>query len=98
MGRAARLAGWLPLAADVAVLRAQSGVFGLVASDPTVSRLIATLAGDVDAALSAIALARVVARAQVWRRAGAPVADGRVMIDLDATLVIAHSPGVGTGS
>ena len=31
-------------ACDVAVLRAQPGVFGLVASDPTVSRLIATLA------------------------------------------------------
>jgi hypothetical protein len=78
-------------AADVAVLRAQPGVFGLVASDPTVSRLIATLAGDVDAALGAIASARAVARARVWGRAGAPVADGRVVIDLDATLVIAHS-------
>ncbi|HEX8758672.1 MAG TPA: IS1380 family transposase [Pseudonocardiaceae bacterium] len=78
-------------AADVAVLRAQPGVFGLVASDPTVSRLIATLAGDVDAALGAIASARAVARQRVWGRAGAPVADGRVVIDLDATLVIAHS-------
>jgi Transposase DDE domain group 1 len=32
-------------AADIAVLRAQPGVFGLVASDPTVSRRVATLAG-----------------------------------------------------
>ena len=78
-------------AADVAVLRAQPGVFGLVASDPTVSRLIATLAGDVDAALGAIASARAVARARVWGRPGAPVADGRVVINLDATVVIAHS-------
>jgi Transposase DDE domain group 1 len=77
--------------ADIAVLRAQPGVFGLVASDPTVSRLVATLAGDVDAALGAIAAARAVARARVWDRAGAPVADGRVVIDLDATLVTAHS-------
>jgi len=33
-------------ACDVAVLRAQPGVFGLVASDPTVSRLISRLAAD----------------------------------------------------
>jgi len=53
-------------AADVAVLRAQPGVFGLVASDPTVSRLVATLAWDVDAALGAIGSARAVARQRVW--------------------------------
>jgi hypothetical protein len=35
--------------ADVAVVRAQPEVFGSVASDPTVSRLVAALAGDVDA-------------------------------------------------
>ena len=40
-------------ACDVGVLRAQPGVFGLVASDPTVSRLIATLAEDNDGALGA---------------------------------------------
>jgi hypothetical protein len=78
-------------AADIAVLRAQPGVFGLVASDPTVSRLVTTLAGDVDAALGAIAGARAVARARVWGWAGAPVQDGKVVIDLDATLVTAHS-------
>ena len=32
--------------ADVNLLRAEPGVFGRVASDPTVSRLIDTLAGD----------------------------------------------------
>jgi hypothetical protein len=78
-------------AADVAVLRAQPGVFGLVASDPTVSRLVATLAADVDAALGAIGSARAVARERVWGWAGAPVQDAKVVIDLDATLVIAHS-------
>jgi hypothetical protein len=36
-------------AADIAVLRAQPGVFGPVASDPTMSRLIARLAADADA-------------------------------------------------
>jgi hypothetical protein len=78
-------------AADIAVLRAQPAVFGLVASDPTVSRLVATLAEDVDAALGAIAAARAVARQWVWGRVGQPVQDGRVVIDLDATLVTAHS-------
>jgi hypothetical protein len=78
-------------ACDIAVLRAQPGVFGLVASDPTVSRLIARLAEDADAALAAITSARAVARERVWRWAGAPVQDGRVVIDLDATLLDAHS-------
>jgi len=32
--------------ADIALLREEPGVFGAVASDPTVSRLIATLAED----------------------------------------------------
>jgi Transposase DDE domain group 1 len=78
-------------ACDIAVLRAQPGVFGLVASDPTVSRLIARLAEDADAALAAITSARAVARERVWQWAGAPVQDGRVVIDLDATLLDAHS-------
>jgi hypothetical protein len=78
-------------ACDVAVLRAQPGVFGLVASDPTVSRLIARLAGDADDAVAAIAAARAAARERVWNVAGAPIQDGRVVIDLDATLVTAQS-------
>jgi hypothetical protein len=78
-------------AADIAVVRAQPGVFGVVASDPTVSRLVRTLAEDVDAALEAISAARAVARARVWDRIGAPIQDGRVVLDLDATLVTAFS-------
>lgn len=66
-------------------------MFGLVASDPTVSRLIERLAGDVDAVLGAIAAARASARQRVWDHAGAPTQDGKVVIDLDATLVTAHS-------
>jgi hypothetical protein len=76
---------------DVAVLRAQPGVFGRVASDPTVSRLIAALAVDAHAALAAINAARAAARERVWGHAGPPVQDGRVVIDLDASLVTAHS-------
>jgi hypothetical protein len=72
-------------ACDIAVLRAQPGVFGAVASDPTVSRLIARLAENVDAALAAISMARAAARERVWQLAGAPTQDGRVVIDLDAT-------------
>ena len=89
-------------AADVAVLRAQPGVFGPVASDPTVSRLFTTLAGDAEenaeTALAAISTARAVARERVWTHTGAPLQDGRVVIDLDASLVTAHSTGIGTGS
>jgi hypothetical protein len=40
--------------ADVAALRAQPGVFGPVASDPTVSRLVDTLAGAGESALTAL--------------------------------------------
>ena len=73
-------------------------MFGPVASDPTVSRLIARLAKDADTALAAITGARASARERVWDVAGAPVQDGKVVIDLDATVLDAHSPGVGTGS
>jgi hypothetical protein len=78
-------------ACDIAVLRAQPQVFGPVASDPTVSRLIARLAEEPEAALEAITAARATARERVWNWAGAPVQDGQVVIDLDATLVPAHS-------
>lgn len=78
-------------ACDIGMLRAQPGLFGVVASDPTVSRLVATLAEDVENALAAIAGARSVARERVWGWAGAPRQDGQVVIDLDATLVTAHS-------
>jgi hypothetical protein len=40
--------------ADVALLRAEPGLYGLVASDPTVSRTIDALATDAPAALAAI--------------------------------------------
>ena len=83
--------------ADVNVLRAAPKVFGLVASDPTVSRLVAQLAGDAPRALAAISTARAAARSAAWHLAGdhAPDAgvDGRrpLVVDVDATLVTAHS-------
>jgi hypothetical protein len=81
--------------ADVAVVRAQPDLFGHVASDPTVSRLIASLAQDAPASLTAIRRARAQARARVWDLAPIGSAnaspDGWLVIDLDATLVDAHS-------
>jgi hypothetical protein len=53
--------------ADVALLREQPGVFGLVASDPTVSRTIDVLGADAPRALRAINVARAAARARAWR-------------------------------
>ncbi len=78
-------------AADIAVLRAQPSVFGLVASDPTVSRAIDRLAAAGAEALTAIRQARATTRDWVWTHAGTPLQDGKITIDLDATLVIAHS-------
>src|SRR6478735_456617 len=56
--------------ADIAQVRSEPGVFGHVASDPTVSRLIDTLAADAPAALAAINSARAAIRARVWVLAG----------------------------
>ena len=50
--------------ADIAVLRSDPGVFGQVASDPTVSRVIDALAADADRVLAAIDRVRAQARAR----------------------------------
>jgi len=76
------------------VLREQPALAGPVASDPVVSRLVSSLAADGPRALEAIRAARAAARERAWALAGdaAPGADGGlVTIDLDATIVIAHS-------
>jgi hypothetical protein len=80
--------------ADVAVLRDSPEVFGPVASDPTVSRLVSTLAEAGPKALRLIRDARAAGREHVWKVAGeaAPGAGGTLIpLDLDATIVIAHS-------
>jgi len=83
--------------ADVGLLRSEPGLFGSVASDPTVSRLIAALAADAPKALAAIGSARAAARRTAWTAAGdrAPDhgidAEAPLVIDVDATLVTAHS-------
>ncbi|MGW0772044.1 IS1380 family transposase [Streptomyces sp. NPDC002676] len=79
--------------ADTALLRSEPAVFGPVASDPTVSRLIDTLASSGEKALTAIRAARSEVRRRVWELAGdrAPDAGGQVTVDLDGVLVLAHS-------
>ncbi|AKZ53091.1 transposase [Streptomyces ambofaciens ATCC 23877] len=52
--------------ADVATLRCEPAVFGPVVSDPTVSRLIDTLAASDEKVLQAIRSARSEVRQRVW--------------------------------
>ncbi len=82
---------------DLATLRAEPSVYGHVASDPTVSRMISALAADADRVLIAIDSARRGARTSAWALAGEHAPDAAaspetpVVIDLDATLLTAHS-------
>jgi hypothetical protein len=80
--------------ADVGVLRAEPALFGLVASDPVVSRLVTRLAGDAPQALAAIRSARAAARQRAWALAGdaAPGSGGALItVDIDATIVTSCS-------
>ena len=58
--------------ADVAALRAQPQLFGPVASDPVVSRLVAALAADAPRSLKAMQATRAAARERAWVLAGPP--------------------------
>jgi len=79
--------------ADVAMLRARPHLFGRVASDPTICRIMDDLAADAPAAIAGIAAARAGARAAAGLLPGGPLPriDDRVVVDIDATLVTAHS-------
>jgi Transposase DDE domain group 1 len=80
--------------ADIAMLRAEPALFGPVASDPVVSRLVSRLAADAPQALKAIRAARAAARERAWALAGdaAPGADGALItVDIDATVVTSCS-------
>jgi hypothetical protein len=78
-------------------VRGEPAVFGPVASDPTLSRTIARLAGDVERVLPAIDRARTDARSRVWAAAATHApdhdADARhpQVVDVDATLVTSHT-------
>jgi hypothetical protein len=70
---------------DVRALRDEPSLFGPVASDATSWRAIAAVDAE---RLDALRRARAEARARVWDLSGAP---RRVILDIDATLVTAHS-------
>jgi hypothetical protein len=71
--------------ADMAALRDQPALFGVVASDTTIWRVFDGIDADV---LSALRDARAEARAAVWARRRRR---GPVMLDVDASLVEIHS-------
>lgn len=83
--------------ADAALVRSEPAVYGPVASDPTISRLISLLAADAPTVLKAIDSARAEARTRAWLLAGVQAPDHGVsmehplILDVDATLVTAHS-------
>lgn len=79
--------------ADIAMLRAEPAVFGPVASDPEVSRLIDSLTTAGKEALTTIRTARSEVRQRVWTLASnrAPNTGGQVIVDLDGVLVLSHS-------
>jgi hypothetical protein len=72
---------------DLRAVRDQQPLFGAVASDATAFRVIDALAGD-PALLAALRYARGGARAQAWAAGARPE---RIIIDIDATLIGAHS-------
>jgi hypothetical protein len=73
--------------ADLRAVRDQQPLFGPVASDATAFRVIDRIAGD-SALLGALRAARARARATAWDAGAAPA---RIVIDIDATLITAHS-------
>ena len=85
----------------MAVLDGQSELFGVVASPATVCRTVVAVADD-EQARGGIAAARRAARSFVWDHGGAPpvvaaaretgqTPDEPLAVDLDATIIIAHS-------
>jgi hypothetical protein len=72
---------------DLRAVRDQQPLFGPVASDSTAFRLIDRLASEPEA-LEALRAARAHARARAWELGARPE---RIVIDVDATLIGAHT-------
>ena len=72
---------------DLRAVRDQQPLFGPVASDTTAFRLIDRLAGDPEV-LEALRAARARARARAWKLGARPA---QIVIDVDATLIGAHT-------
>jgi hypothetical protein len=73
--------------ADLGAVRDQQALFGAVASDSTAFRVVDRVAAD-PALVDALRAARARARERFWELQGAPE---RLTIDVDATLITAHS-------
>jgi len=77
----------------IETLRGQAGLLGVVASDSTAWRRVADLASD-ELSVTRLDTARRRVRANVWRHSAPPAVvegSGLVCVDIDATLVTAHS-------
>jgi Transposase DDE domain group 1 len=74
---------------DLAALRDQPELFGPVASTPTAWRVVERLAQDPDG-LARLRAARAHARARAWAAGAHPDLE-LLVVDADATLVLAHS-------
>ena len=72
---------------DLRAVRDQEPLFGKVASNATAFRVIDAIAAD-PRLLGALRAARARARENAWNAGAAP---GRIIIDIDATLITAHS-------
>jgi len=72
---------------DLGVVREQDALFGAVASDSTAFRMVDRIAST-PGLLDAVRGAHARARERFWELAGAPE---RLTIDVDATLITAHS-------
>src|ERR671915_2085038 len=72
---------------DLGAVREQQSLFGPVASDSTAFRVIDRIASEPEL-LDALRAAHARARERFWKRHGAPA---RLTIDVDATLICAHS-------
>jgi hypothetical protein len=72
---------------DLGAVREQEALFGAVASDSTAFRVLDRIASE-PGLLDALRAAHAKARERFWKRHGAP---GSLTIDVDATLITAHS-------
>ncbi len=72
---------------DLAAVREQDALFGAVASNSTAFRMVDRIAST-PGMLDAVRAAHALARARFWELHGAPA---RLTLDVDATLITAHS-------
>ncbi len=72
---------------DLGAVREQDALFGVVASDSTAFRIVDRIASE-PGMLDAVRVAHARARARFWELHGAPQ---RLTLDVDATLICAHS-------